>query len=191
MIVPLEKPGTPEDLVHFGVRGMKWGIRKQRASNLQGLLTKPIVRKTANGDTFTLSPNSPTKLHKTMAALSGKYEKSYNSTSYLSIKDKNGKSLGSASLWLKGEGKNKELYLNWIQIDKSERGKGYATVALKSAEQHGKKMGLKRMLLDVPGNAPDARHIYDKMGFKPTGKVSGGKGDIWGGLTEMEYKFKK
>lgn len=190
MIVPLEKPGTPEELIHFGTKGMKWGVRKERASNLQGLLTKSIIRKTANGDTLTLSPNPPTKLHKTIAALSGKYANHYHTQSYLTIKDKQGKKIGSASLWLKGEGKNKELYLNWIQVDKSSRGKGYATVALKAAEEHGKKMGLKRMLLDVPGNAPDARHIYDKMGFKPTGKVVGNKKDMWGGLTEMEYKFK-
>ena len=29
MIVPLEKPGTPEELVHFGVKGMKWGVRNK------------------------------------------------------------------------------------------------------------------------------------------------------------------
>lgn len=28
MIVDLEKPGTPEELVHYGVKGMKWGVRK-------------------------------------------------------------------------------------------------------------------------------------------------------------------
>ncbi len=71
MIVPLEKPGTPEELVHFGVKGMRWGVRKERAANLHGLISKPIVRKTANGDTFTLYPNKVTKIHKAMAALSG------------------------------------------------------------------------------------------------------------------------
>lgn len=29
MKVPIEKPGTPEELVHFGVKGMRWGIRKE------------------------------------------------------------------------------------------------------------------------------------------------------------------
>jgi hypothetical protein len=28
VIVPLEKPGTPRELVHFGVKGMHWGIRR-------------------------------------------------------------------------------------------------------------------------------------------------------------------
>lgn len=30
MRVPLEKPGTPEELLHFGVKGMKWGVRNRR-----------------------------------------------------------------------------------------------------------------------------------------------------------------
>lgn len=29
MKVSIEKPGTPQELVHFGVKGMKWGVRKQ------------------------------------------------------------------------------------------------------------------------------------------------------------------
>ena len=29
MKVSLEKPGFPQELVHFGVKGMKWGVRKQ------------------------------------------------------------------------------------------------------------------------------------------------------------------
>jgi hypothetical protein len=30
MKVSIEKPGTPEELVHAGIKGMKWGIRKKR-----------------------------------------------------------------------------------------------------------------------------------------------------------------
>lgn len=29
-MISTEKPGTPEELVHYGVKGMKWGVRKQR-----------------------------------------------------------------------------------------------------------------------------------------------------------------
>ena len=31
-MLSVEKPGTPEDLVHFGTKGMKWGVRKQASS---------------------------------------------------------------------------------------------------------------------------------------------------------------
>lgn len=31
-MISTEKPGTPAELVHFGVKGMKWGVRKQEGS---------------------------------------------------------------------------------------------------------------------------------------------------------------
>jgi hypothetical protein len=27
-VISVEKPGSPEELVHSGVKGMKWGVRK-------------------------------------------------------------------------------------------------------------------------------------------------------------------
>jgi hypothetical protein len=30
--IAIEKPGTPEDLVHVGVKGMKWGVRKSQGT---------------------------------------------------------------------------------------------------------------------------------------------------------------
>lgn len=32
MKVSVEKPGTPAELVHHGIKGMKWGVRKDRTS---------------------------------------------------------------------------------------------------------------------------------------------------------------
>lgn len=28
-MISLEKPGTPEEIFHYGVKGMKWGVRRQ------------------------------------------------------------------------------------------------------------------------------------------------------------------
>jgi hypothetical protein len=36
VIVSLEKPGTPQELVHHGIRGMKWGVRKRSDVSSQG-----------------------------------------------------------------------------------------------------------------------------------------------------------
>lgn len=32
-MISTEKPGTPEELVHFGVKGMRWGIRNEKESS--------------------------------------------------------------------------------------------------------------------------------------------------------------
>jgi hypothetical protein len=31
-VIATEKPGTPEELVHYGVKGMKWGVRRNRGN---------------------------------------------------------------------------------------------------------------------------------------------------------------
>jgi hypothetical protein len=45
VIVPLEKPGTPEELIHFGVRGMKWGVRKSQSSGSSGSASNKMSTK--------------------------------------------------------------------------------------------------------------------------------------------------
>ena len=183
---PFASPG--EALKHFGVKGMRWGVRKQRKSTpeLSGYIKEPIVRKTKNGDEFTLSPNSPSKLHRGLARISKSYRENYKKSSNLTIKDKDGKKIGSADFWLKGKD---DIYLNWITIEKSARGRGYATEILKAAAEHGQTTGRKRLVLEVPGNAPDARHIYENMGFKATRELAPKGSALWDGLTEMEYRF--
>jgi ribosomal protein S18 acetylase RimI-like enzyme len=106
----------------------------------------------------------------------------------VTIKDKTGKPVGNAQFWKKNDD---ELYLNWITIKKDSRGQGYASAALKTAEQFGKKQGFKKMTLEVPGNAPDARHIYERMGFKVVKEELDPSDPVWGGLTSMEYNFDK
>jgi hypothetical protein len=35
-----EKPATPEELLHYGVKGMKWGVRKDRPEGVPGRPTR-------------------------------------------------------------------------------------------------------------------------------------------------------
>lgn len=180
---------SPEEaLTHFGVKGMHWGVRKEDKgpAEIRGPIKEPIVRKTKNGDTFTLSPKPPNLFDKNMSKLSKGWRDRVDNGAHLRITDKDGKKIGDASFWFKGKD---DIYLNWIQVKTSARGQGYASAILQSAAEHGKKTGRKRMVLEVPGNAPDAQHIYEKMGFKPTGVTQGHKNDVWGGLTQYEYRF--
>lgn len=180
---------SPEEaLAHFGIKGMRWGVRKDdtRSSVPSGPIKEPIVRTTKNGDTFTLTPKPDTTIDKALSKLSSGYKQRNAEASHLKITDKDGKKIGDASFWFKGKD---DIYLNWIQVKKSARGNGYASAILQAAAEHGQATGRKRMVLEVPGISPDARHIYEKMGFKPTGVTQGTKDDVWGGLTQYEYKF--
>lgn len=42
MMVSLEKPGTPKELVHFGVKGMRWGVRREEGTSGKRSGPKPI-----------------------------------------------------------------------------------------------------------------------------------------------------
>lgn len=184
----------PEDLDHSGVKGMKWGVRKSDDSNpskrgveLTGLGPDKVVRKTKNGDEISLTKDPTPAMAKVLNKVIPNFGKRFNEQAYMTIRDKNGKKVGDCNVWKKDDN---ELYLNWLGVDKSERGKGYATQAMKAAEKYGKEAGFKKMTLEVPSNSPDASHIYTKLGFKVIGeKVVDPRDTVWGGLTQMEYTF--
>lgn len=177
MILGEEAKSSLDSLTHFGVKGMKWGVRKNRApsagklraQNLTSLGPDKVVRKTKTGETMTLQKMPPTKLHRILARLSKKYTDSYTKGASFEIKGSNGKVIGGADVVRISKD---ELYLNLINIEPSQRGKGYATEVLKAAKTYGKKVGVKDIVLDVPASAKDAIHIYTKLGFKPNGKNS-------------------
>lgn len=178
---------SPEEITHYGVKGMKWGKRKNGpAPALKGLGPDKITRTTKYGEEITITKDPPPAIAKLLGKMSSKYRENYDKGAYLTIKDSKGKSVGDASVVKR---KNGDLYLNWLGVDKSARGKGYASAVMKAAEEYGKTEGVKKMILEVPGNAPDAKRIYENMGFKYTGKVTGHSKDFWGGLSSMEYVF--
>lgn len=191
-MISVEKPGSPAEILeHFGTKGMRWGVRnKDGSKSLTGLGPNLKVLKTKNGDVFTVSRKPPNPLIKTLARLSKNYRESYNKASYLTIHDKDGKKIGNAQFWLKSKD---ELYLNWIDVNKSARGRGYATAVVKDTIAQGKHLGVKKVTLEVPGISPDARHVYEKIGFKVTKEADPEeikRDPVWGGLTSMEYKYK-
>lgn len=43
-MIPVEKPGTPQELVHFGKKGMKWGVRNLRTSETNAFRSQHTTR---------------------------------------------------------------------------------------------------------------------------------------------------
>lgn len=184
-----EEYQTFNEMMHFGVKGMKWGVRKEEPkarTPLTGLGPEKIVRKTRNGETFTMTKDPPTAIHNFLSRHSTRYTTKYNNSAFLTFTDRDNKKIGEAIVSKKSD---KELYLSWLEIEKSARGRGYATEAMRSAVSYGKKQGFEKLTLEVPGISPDARHIYKKLGFEVVEEAKS-TNDIWGGLTSMEYRIK-
>lgn len=183
---------SPEEaLIHFGVKGMRWGVRKTDAPNekIKSFVQDPITRTTKNGDVFTVSPANfgQGPVMQFLGRHSERHRKFIENSASLDIHDKDGNSIGAARVTRKSKD---ELNLVWLDIEESRRGRGYATAVMMSAQDLGGKEGFKKLTLEVPGIAPDARHIYEKLGFKVVKKPKSTK-DVWGGLTHMEYRFDK
>lgn len=76
---------------------------------------------------------------------------------------------------LEEDRENEELILWRVMFPEEHTGKGYGTAAVRLLIQLARASGKYRSLcLDcAPGNVV-ARHIYDKLGFVPTGEISHG-----------------
>lgn len=175
------------DLYHHGVKGQKWGRRKPKEAPHVKSGTKTITTKTKYGDELTMQGEPTPGIAKFLAKHSKGYRNRVNNSNFYSLKDKAGNVVGEMQTFK--ENKN-ELNIVWVGTNESARGKGYASAAMRGAVNSAKKQGLKKVTLEVPGNSPDARHIYEKMGFKAKNAISS-TDDIWGGLTEMELNLNK
>lgn len=103
------------------------------------------------------------------------------------IKNQDGKPVGSLYMY---EVNNKELNIEWIGVDEKARGQGIAQSALKQTIAYAKENGFEEVTLEVPGHSPDARHIYEKYGFKDNGMLLPEDDEYWGGLTKMKLTLK-
>lgn len=182
---------------HFGVKGMKWGVRKERTPAEQrkhnpivGLGPESVSRKTRSGETLTLQKKPAGAFAQFLGRHSEGYRKLANNDAYLTIHDSSGKKVGDCELTKVNKD---EINLVWLGINRGERGKGYASAVMQAGVEFGKQSGAKRLTLEVPGNSPDAAHIYQKLGFKFVNNQSSYHNDpkegVWGGLYNMELNF--
>ncbi len=189
------------ELKHHGIKGMHWGVR--RYQNEDGSYTSlgkkhrettestPSERhmtghkefKSKNGDTITLERIPDTPIAKILSRINPSIKQNIQKNSNMLIKV-NGKRVGDLELYQEGE---KALNVVWIGIDDKHRGKGYAGAVMKNVTEYAKEAGNEKITLEVPGNSPDALHIYEKNGFKAVKQLTTASNDpAWGGLTAME-----
>jgi GNAT superfamily N-acetyltransferase len=169
-------------LAQFGVKGMHWGIRRDIKSGAE-----PIASvKTSKGGTLSFKPDQTPLLGRLLGSVSSSFREKIKKSDSYALQDSDGKQVGDLSLFKESP---TSMNVVWVEVNPKSRGKGYATAAMKGAINQAKKQGLKTVTLEVPGNAPDARHIYEKLGFKDDGRHEGDAGDIWGGLTGMTLKL--
>lgn len=91
------------------------------------------------------------------------------------------------NLYLHSEGNTTNI--EWIGINKKQRGKKFAQQVMDYVIKTEKQNGKKYITLEVPGDSPDARHIYEKKGFIAEERSFTDEDDVWGGLTKMRKKL--
>ncbi len=162
-------------LEHHGVKGMKRGVRKDR----EVVLTRPLP----NGNSLTVYREPPSLI---ASAIARKFPNSSAAKlTHFDLRDSSGKTVGNATIFKEDAD---TLNLMWIGVNRKARGQGIAQACIKGMSDFAKAEGFKRHTLEAPGISPDARHIYEKFGFKEVGKQTEAD-DFWGGLTIMERRF--
>lgn len=165
--------GEREDelyLMHYGVLGMKWGIRKRdRTSSGGGRLAKRRLKKlrkksvsvakarTAKGEEFYIAKRKDPRLKKFVHKLKDKPI----TDSWYNFRDKQGKRIG----WGTVDAQGKTLYLDSVAIRGKHQRKGIGTAVLKYTENQARRQGFKRLTMDSV-DTKQARGAYEKAGFK-------------------------
>lgn len=88
-----------------------------------------------------------------------------------------GNNIGVFNILLSPTGKEAKI---GIVIDKPFQGKGYGRQAMKLIEKEAKRLGIKKLMLEVFSQNKRAVNLYKKVGYKETGK-----------MIAMEKKLKK
>lgn len=176
--VPYNYYRYSNELYHFGIKGMRWGIR--RYQNDDGSLTPAGKKRYSNVEAI-----KSKKMGEKLYVAERRNKDPYDTERNFDI-IRAGKKIGN--VWLEKQGDN--LYLNWIDTKKTERGKGYADSVMDYVVKYADKNNYKTMTLEVPGSSPDARHIYEKHGFQVDNSKVSDTDDVWDGLTAMKRRVR-
>ena len=201
---------SDEELYHHGIKGQKWGVR--RFQNKDGSLTPAGEKRYGDDNPIKQTPKQETKksnsidgakvyskhgvevslqkqptalITKVIGKLSKKSREYQEKSDFMDVKV-GGKTVGDLQLY---QTDKKSINVVWVSINEGHEGRGYGKAVMQAVVDHARKQGLDKVTLEVPGVSPNARHIYESLGFEATKVLS--ENDAWGGLTAMELKLKK
>lgn len=175
-------------LAHYGILGMKWGIRKNRKPNNKTAKSKAVRVLSKKGENVDLHQQPLSTTAKVLSSIMPSIKNTQAKFSDYNIYSKDGKKVGTISTNIDSK---TSMNIIWLSVKPKHNGKGYGQSAMRTIIDDAKKRGFKNITLEVPTNSPNARHIYEKLGFKQVGnKMISDENDIWGGLTAMKLDLK-
>jgi ribosomal protein S18 acetylase RimI-like enzyme len=185
---------SSEELYHHGIKGQKWGRR--RYQNKDGSLTAEGRKRyadsiadtkvyTKKGVEVALRKQPTPLIGKIASKLSKSAQENIDRSDFVDV-TVGGKRVGDLQLYKEDP---KSINVVWVSIDTKHEGNGYGQAVMSAVVDHAKKQNLDRVTLEVPSISPNARHIYESLGFKAKGVISD-EDDAWGGLTAMELDLR-
>lgn len=182
-------------LIHYGVKGMKWGVRKDRKKTSYADLamkkspggkTTRVISKT--GDKLTIEKSKLGPLAVAAAKLAGRPPE--DNVSSMVIRNSKGDKVGSFQVWPDKKGSMEVVRGEWLEIKPKYQGRGYSEAAIRGLIESAKTNSqIKEVRLQVPSDAAPAKHIYSKIGFSKD--FSYGHSPIYGEIEDWVYKMKR